>query len=73
MAQTNWEKFLKFMHEDCGMHFDEKENFVVCSECGEPIYKEDFDYSTPSCPCCTYNIITDELDCDSEEEEEEEE
>lgn len=66
--RSNWELFVNYMAVDCGMQYDEEENFVRCSECGEPIYKEDFDLTVASCPCCTYNILTEEFDCDQDEE-----
>ena len=67
---TNWEKFVVYMHEQCGMQFDEQELFVRCAECDEPVYKDDFDNSKPSCPCCTFNVETEEFQ-DLEDEREE--
>lgn len=57
---TNWEKFKKFMNEDCGMHYDEEEKFVICSECGDPIYESEFNEENVFCPVCEYNF---EEDC----------
>jgi hypothetical protein len=59
---TNWEKFVHYMHVECGMQYEPEEEFVVCCECQDPIYKQDFAHweNDPHifCPCCEYDIET---------------
>ena len=57
-----WQKFVNYMHNICGMQYDAEEGFVVCSECGDPIYEVDFDGDRPVCPCCGYNIETEHIE-----------
>ena len=59
---NKWKKFVDYMHRDCGMQFDVKEGFVVCCECGDPIYEENFDGDRPTCPCCGFNVETEEYE-----------
>ena len=51
--------FAKYLEKTYGVQFDKKEGFVVCPECGEPIYSCDWtieDYTDEDdnwiCPIC---------------------
>ena len=35
---------------------EESEEFIICPECGEPIYKEDYNGDN-LCPCCEFNFL----------------
>ena len=56
-----WEKVAKIAYEVYGAHVDWEERFFECPECGEPIYKddwEDVDFVFPEdgfcCPVCDF-------------------
>lgn len=37
-----WFKASEIVREEYGMQVDYEEEFFICPECGEPIYKEDY-------------------------------
>lgn len=59
---TNWEKFVNYNHEVCGMQYSiqyEKfgvspdmdrleDEFVLCAECGDVVVRSDFESYAPS-------------------------
>lgn len=58
MMRTNFEEFVIYMIEECGMPTTEG-GAVICCECGDPIYEEDFNEDGKfCCPSCGYSIIT---------------
>ena len=48
-----FEVMAQYLEEEYGMQYDRDEQFVICPECGEPIYKCDWEMEE-------YNRITDE-------------
>lgn len=64
---TNWEKFVHYNHEVCGMQYEEfgvspdvdrwGDEFVLCVECGDVVTKEDFERSgyETACPICCWD------------------
>ena len=83
---TNWEKFVHYNHEVCGMQYEKfgvspdvdrlEDEFVLCIECGDVIVKSDFDASgcETDCPICCWDgeLGTYNYKYDEEEEEDEE-
>ena len=62
MAST-FNKFANMLENTYGTFYDRDEHFVICPECGEPIYDDDWDATdymeieedgkvTYYCPCC---------------------
>ena len=62
MAST-FNKFATMLEETYGVFYDREEGFVICPECDEPIYDDDWDATdymevgkdekvTYYCPCC---------------------
>lgn len=35
---------------------EDDEEFIICPECGEPIYEEDYNGDN-LCPCCEFNFL----------------
>lgn len=61
--KRTWGEFAELMVRVYGSWLDEKEGFVICAECAEPIYfcdYEDHDFTT--CPICCYNFETEEYE-----------
>jgi predicted RNA-binding Zn-ribbon protein involved in translation (DUF1610 family) len=64
-----WEKIAHYVERECGCQVDWDEEFFVCPECGEPIYRCDFqeeDYfmgrkftGKAYCPVCEEVIMED--------------
>lgn len=62
-----WENIARWVSRDYGVQVDWEEEFFICPECGEPIYKCDWqeeDYflghkftGTVYCPVCEEPII----------------
>lgn len=56
----NFKRFAEYLVETYGVLFDEEEGFVICPECGEPIYYCDYssiwNYTNENdlyiCPIC---------------------
>ncbi len=51
---NTFKEFADFMHLECDMPYTE-DGAIHCSECGEPIYEEDFDGECPCCSCAVLN------------------
>lgn len=81
---TNWEKFVHYNHEVCGMQYEKfgvspdvdrlEDEFVLCIECGDVVIKGDFEQSDcgTSCPICCWDgeLETYNYKYDDEEDEE---
>ena len=51
----SWEKVAWHCEEEYGTHTDWDEEFFICPECGEPIYKDDWDEDELRvCPVCGF-------------------
>ena len=64
-----WEKNAKEIEEVYGEFVDWEEKFYICPECGEPVYKCDWDESDLSrflCPICEDGNV-DEWDDDEDD------
>lgn len=64
-----WEKNAKEIEEVYGDYVDWEEKFYICPECGEPVYKCDWDESDLSrflCPICEDGNV-DEWDDDEDD------
>lgn len=55
--------FAKYLEKEYGVLFDREEGFVICPECGEPLYQCDWDVNDYSddddnyiCPVCGENL-----------------
>lgn len=64
-----WERVARYCQEVYGAYIDWEEEFYECPECGEPVYKVDYnemgDYYTidgegPICPVCEFLFEEDE-------------
>lgn len=56
-----WEEAALYCVRIFGSYLDIKEQFFVCPECGEPIYKEDWDYKMLDvCPVCDFPWLDEE-------------
>lgn len=76
MKICSWERAKELCEEDYGTYVDEEEGFFICPECGEPIYKCDWEeYKDWNiCPICNFDYVECETaDFEFEDEEEEEE
>jgi RNA polymerase subunit RPABC4/transcription elongation factor Spt4 len=52
-----WEANAKYVEEVFGAYVDWEEEFYICPECGEPIYKQDWDIVdlvNEICPVCGF-------------------
>lgn len=50
-----WEKMAKYLEDEYGTFVDWDEEFFICAECGEPIYKVDWeDEELLACPVCEF-------------------
>ncbi len=56
----SWQYVATFVEKDYGSYVDWDEEFFICPECGEPIYKCDYPYidSGMICPVC--EVMVDE-------------
>ena len=82
---TNWEKFVIYNHEVCGMQYEKfgispdveflEDEFVLCAECGDLVTKEHFEQSgyETACPICCWDWEQQNYGYDEDEEEDEEE
>lgn len=53
--KMSWEKVALRCEEEYGTHTDWDEEFFICAECGEPIYKDDWDEDELRvCPVCEF-------------------
>ena len=53
--KMSWEKVARHCEEEYGTHIDWDEEFFICPECGEPIYKDDWDADELRiCPVCEF-------------------
>ncbi len=51
----SWERVARHCEEEYGTHIDWDEEFFICPECGEPIYKVDWeDEELYACPVCEF-------------------
>ena len=61
-----WEINAKYVYKIYGMPVDWEECFYICPECGEPIYKDDWEetgeLSLFMCPICEFTSEEDDLD-----------
>ena len=55
----NWETFFEFANDVYGTAVEEKDSspFIICPECGEPFFKEDYE-GEPICLACGFNFET---------------
>ena len=68
MAWT-WELAAEYAEEVYGIQVDEEEEFFICPDCGEPIYKCDWtDSDFMICPICDFNIETSGYEYEEEDE-----
>ena len=54
----SWTYVAIFLERDYDAYVDWEEEYYICPECGEPIYKSDNPYIELGmiCPVCEYNI-----------------
>ena len=53
MKFKTWYDAAVYCAENFGVHFDMKEHFFECPECGEPIYRDDWkNHNWSICPVC---------------------
>ena len=53
--KMSWERVARHCEEEYGTHIDWDEEFFICPECGEPIYKDDWDADELRvCPVCEF-------------------
>ena len=51
----SWERVARHCEEEYGTQIDWEEEFFICPECGEPIYKDDWDADELRiCPVCEF-------------------
>ena len=72
-----WRKFANIVRDEYGMQVDEEEEFAICPECGEPIYKTDWrecDYTLGTlyhkeiyCPVCENLIWAEDEEAEEED------
>lgn len=62
-------KYAKFLEETYGVQYDKEERFVICPECGEPLYECDWEPQTFEivdgnwyCPVCDQYYDTEDED-----------
>lgn len=70
----SWSYCAEYCEKTYGAYVDWEEEFFNCPECGEPIYKcdwEDNDTWT-ICPVCEFDFVTSEMVHDEDEYDEEE-
>ena len=69
-----WEKCARFCEKAYGIFVDWDEEFFICPECDEPIYKCDWeDYGCWTvCPICEFDFIVGEMPSIDDEEDEDE-
>ena len=77
---TNWEKFVHYNHEVCGMQYEKfgvspdvdrlEDEFVLCSECGDVVTKDDFERSgyETACPICCWDWEQQNYEYDEDED-----
>lgn len=54
-----FEDFKYYMVDQCGMP-ETEDGAVICCECGEPIYPEDFPgHDWRYCPVCEFDLLED--------------
>lgn len=53
-----WKDAAKYCRREYGVQVDEGEGFFICAECGEPIYREDWEdhENWDECPICGFNF-----------------
>lgn len=53
-----WKDAAKYCRREYGIQIDEGEGFFICPECGEPLYKEDWEDhgNWDVCPVCEFNF-----------------
>ena len=53
-----WKDAAKYCRREYGVQVDNGEEFFICPDCGEPIYREDWeDYENwDKCPICEFNF-----------------
>lgn len=56
----SWEEAALYCNNIYGSYIDVEEQFFICPECGEPIYKEDWSIGLETCPICTFPWLDDE-------------
>ena len=53
-----WKEIALELEEIYGAYVEYEEGFFICPECGEPVYKEDWDdgdFEDCKCPICQWN------------------
>ena len=75
MKKMTWKKAAEYVEETYGTFVDWTEGFFICPECGEPIYKDDYESLDESnmCPVCECSLCDEEDDEDLFDEEEDDE
>lgn len=58
----SWQDVANFVEKDYGGYVDWDEEFFLCPECGEPIYKCDYHYIDMGmiCPVCEIMVEEEE-------------
>ena len=53
-----WKDAAKYCRREYGVQVDNGEEFFICPDCGEPIYREDWedDENWDECPICEFNF-----------------
>ena len=52
---SKWERTARRCEEEYGIQVDFEERFFICPECGEPIYKDDWEPDElDTCPVCGF-------------------
>ena len=53
--KMSWERVARHCEEEYGTHIDWDEEFFICPECEEPIYRVDWeDEELRICPVCEF-------------------
>lgn len=59
MVKATWKDMAVFCEVTFGSHVDYEEGFFECPECGEMIYRSDWeDYDYTNCPVCEFNFYS---------------
>lgn len=56
----SWNDFVDFCADSYGsvVENDEDSTFIICPECGEPIFEDDYTKNN-KCPCCEFDFSED--------------
>ena len=53
-----WKDAAKYCRREYGVQVDNGEEFFICPDCGEPIYRKDWEghENWDECPICEFNF-----------------